>query len=197
MPDSFSIFFNNLSSCFLIGCYYTLSHYSVPREADPRPFVIKNREFRLVLITIVLVLIVPFVPHFLQFAFDIDKFMLGRFTPWVSAAIAGIATILLVERLGTRDIEAPLILILIMYLYGTVQFTWPFFTLDFLLATPDEALWLQFILTFVALIGKVTLFVVVIWIIDTNRLDFYMWRSRKSLDTVKSDREEFKTAFTN
>jgi hypothetical protein len=184
---------NNLNSCFILACYYTLGYYTVAEStpgSQTRTQIIVERR---VVLTAAFVILIGFLVA--QVLLDAYSFTVGsKFVTWVSGAVGGVLTALLADRLCSRSIKAPLGLQLILYVYSTIQFSWAFFMADVTMQG-SEAMWFKFVMPIIALIGKSVLFLLVFWMLETNRLDFYMWRARNVLSNIERDEQEFSEYF--
>jgi large-conductance mechanosensitive channel len=110
---------------------------------------------------------------------DMDKI-----SSFVSGVIIGVATGLLVTALASRIINLPLWAITILTSYAVIQLAFP------ILVYQKEP-WQSKILPFVvvgAFLGKVFLLAIVHWARDTNRLLYYMARTRKIHDEENEQR---------
>jgi len=184
---------NNLISCFILACYYTLGYYTVAEQTPGSKSEAEIKRGRnIALLGAFVILVVSFCA---QWTFDSCSFPTGaKFMTWSSGAVGGVLTALLVERLGSRSIRAPFGLIFVLYVYSTIQFSWAFFMSEVLMERSEE-MWFKFVMPIAALIGKSVLFLLVLWMIESGKLDFYMWRSRNVLSQISVDEERYRGYF--
>lgn len=152
--------FNNFSGVFLISMYYEMTE----RTENPPS---SKRRIRFILAIILLLSL-----FVLELALEEPQ----KFS-FLSGIIVGVSTGLLVTALASRIINLPLWAVVILTLYAVIQLAFPILT--------HQESWSRDILPLilvVAFLGKVFLLAIVHWARDTNRLLYYMARTRRIHD---------------
>jgi hypothetical protein len=107
---------------------------------------------------------------------------LGKLLGLISGFGAGLALALLVGRLESKLVGSPLYVIVPLYLYAAIQGSFVFL--------PDDLV-LMLLLTSVAFIFKVVLFLFLAWFIDSGVVIFYLHEIRHIYETIPQKRNKF------
>jgi len=105
---------------------------------------------------------------------------------WISGFSQGTAIALLVSRLGSLYLGAPVVVTSLLYLYAVIQGGWPALTSN---ARPES------LLTFVALGLKCLLFMLISWLLTQKLIVFYMRKARELDGVVQEERWEWLNAY--
>jgi len=105
---------------------------------------------------------------------------------WISGFGQGTAIALLVSRLGSLYVGAPVVVTSLLYLYAVIQGGWPALTSN---ARPES------LLTFVALGLKCLFFMLISWLLTQKLIVFYMRRARELDGVVQEERWEWLNAY--
>jgi uncharacterized membrane-anchored protein len=163
---------NNLSGVFLFSMYYEMTART---ENNP----LSKRRVLLISTTVILLFLLLLELSLSKLVPDIHKI-----SSFVSGVIIGVATGLLVTALASRIINLPLWAITVLTLYAVVQLAFPLLVYD---PEPWQSILLPFVVV-AAFLGKVFLLAIVHWARDTNRLLYYMARTRKIHDEENEQR---------
>jgi hypothetical protein len=109
-----------------------------------------------------------------------------------------VAFIALFGRLTSKFINLPTTVILILYIYAAIQSFYAFFNLDFINLSDstipislDDLGNIVVVAKICALVGKMTFFLVIMSILKSGRLLFYILNAEYLDDNVESDIQEF------
>ena len=105
---------------------------------------------------------------------------------WISGFSQGTAIALLVSRLGSLYVGAPVVVTSLLYLYAVIQGGWPALTSN---ARPES------LLTFVALGLKCLFFMLISWLLTQKLIVFYMRKARELDGVVQEERWEWLNAY--
>jgi hypothetical protein len=182
---------NNLPTIALAVCYVILSERTVEdtpvleRTGETR---IRSRALRLPWDKLITVLIAVAVVEFVIRLNGRTPFFpglpagVGDAFGWLSGLAAGLATALVIGRLESRFVGLPTWLTAILFLYAVVQPIWGAFPEYHL----TEEIFLNSALAF-----KFVFFAVVMWLLESGVLLFYLQRAGGIIDNVAPDRARY------
>ena len=165
---------NNLSGVVMFSMYFEMSERTDSNSASHRKNLFIPAGMMLLLVLAFELILTNKLP---QHASSISYIF-----SFVSGISIGVTTGLLVTKLASRFINAPLWAITLLTVYAVIQPVFP------IIAQSKEVIHesLAVIIAFIAFYGKICLLGVVHWARDSNRLLYYMARARKIYDEENS-----------
>lgn len=163
---------NNIQTVFFVMCFRELRY---PTHEKDSPL------FEAVSVTILiglceLIFLIPSIPiHVFGLAFS-------KGVGWFSGCVGGAAIALLVGRLETKLINAPVLITTLFYFYASIQGAFPF-----LAAGP----YLTLVFTSLAFLFKLLLFAFMAWVIQSGVLQFYFKKMLELDDKSPQERRSF------
>lgn len=164
---------NNIQTIFFIMCFKELR--------DPN----KNQRSPLAAATAIAVVLAVCETFFLiPGVLGQDSFGVGlsEVLGWASGVLGGTAIALLVGRLETKLINAPVLMTIIFYLYASIQGAFPFIIKD------DHV---ALVFTSLAFMFKLCLFYFMAWLIESGVLLFYFEKMFELDDKTPRERQSF------
>ncbi len=167
-------FLNNMQTAFFLMCFRELRKPTHHDKSSPL--------FAAILIVVVVAVfealfLIPGNPVRDNLGLPLSK-VLG----WASGCIGGTAIALLVGRLETKLIDAPVLMTTLFYLYASIQGAFPFLTNDS---------YLTLVFTSLAFLFKLLLFLFMAWLIQSGVLQFYFSKMLELDDRTPEQRREF------
>jgi hypothetical protein len=169
---------NNLQTLTLAMCYLVVSSKTVEskRATNPLPWL----QGAGVLITITAVEI--FLTILVSTIWKAEPATVPKVFIWFNGLGAGVVLALLIGRLESKLIDLPVWIVVSIYLYAVIQSGWAAF--------PEKPNVKMFLLI-AALVLKISLFLLVFWLLKSGVLLYYLERIKKLDDENKAQRYKF------
>ena len=171
---------NNSTSLALFSMYYELSERTAG-EGDPKNL------WMIFFLLLVLILFAEFVSSAINLDNPIVLQSINLSFSIFSGILGGIATALVTMRLASRILGIPSAIIFILTLYAIIQ---PLFPMVAGPKTLIETI-IGIIAVNIAVYGKATFVILLLWLLTTRRLDYYMIRALQMIEEEHISREVF------
>lgn len=162
---------NNLQTFILLLCFFWLDRAS--RRLD------EDLNMEPLTTGIIGVVVLAFAEYAVVMGGEAGR-PAGEFLRWMSGIASGVAMALLVERVSGAIIGTPKWVMLVLMGYAIIQAAWGAF---------EDNASLMLVLTSIALILKLILFIVVAWLLDTGVLLFYYKKRYEFGEKVEGGRK--------